>query len=123
MISYAFKQDDKVYYDLQELKGMGKVVGFAAWGDPVRGKMYIIEPDENIMSQTYPFTHFPCSESYLTRVMTEREMFEQSFKRPKNYRHLSSKEQWEIDKALGILDWNGEGLTEEDRKRMKEHYT
>lgn len=39
--------------------------------------------------------------------MTEREMYEASYKRPSNYFKLSSQSQWEIDKALGILDWIG----------------
>ena len=54
--------------------------------------------------------------------MTEREMFEASFKRPKNYFKLPEDEQWRIDKELGLLDWRGEGLTEEDLKRFREHY-
>jgi hypothetical protein len=54
--------------------------------------------------------------------MTEREMFEQSFKRPSNYFKLSPERQWEIDKDLGILDWEGEDLSEEDIKRFKSHY-
>lgn len=54
--------------------------------------------------------------------MTQREMFEESFKRPSNYFKLSSQRQWEIDDMLGILDWDGEGLSEEDLKRFKEHY-
>ncbi len=54
--------------------------------------------------------------------MSEREMFEKSFERPKNYFKLSPESQWEIDKNLGILDWIGEGLTIEDKKRFKEHY-
>ena len=49
-------------------------------------------------------------------------MFEKSFKRPKNFFKLSGREQWDIDKSLGILDWEGEGLTEEDHKRFQEHY-
>ena len=55
--------------------------------------------------------------------MTEREMFEKSFERPTNYLHLGAFEQWDIDKALGILDWKGENLSEEDQKRIKNHYT
>lgn len=55
-------------------------------------------------------------------LMTEREMFEASFRRPKNFFHLSAEEQWRIDKELGILDWNGEDLTAEDNKRFKAHY-
>lgn len=54
--------------------------------------------------------------------MTEREMFEKSFQRPKNYFKLSPERQWEIDKDLGILDWMGEGLNEKDKERFNEHY-
>jgi len=54
--------------------------------------------------------------------MTEREMFEKSFQRPKNFFQLSPQEQWDIDKRLGILDWRGEDLTEEDKKRFSAHY-
>lgn len=54
--------------------------------------------------------------------MTEREMFEKSFERPRNYFKLSPETQWEIDAALGILDWKGEDLSEEDQKRFREHY-
>lgn len=49
-------------------------------------------------------------------------MFEQSFKRPKNYLMLSAEEQWAIDKSLGILDWKGEYLTDEDSARINAHY-
>ena len=55
--------------------------------------------------------------------MTEREMFEKSFQRPKNYFQLSEDEQWEIDEKLGILDWEGEDLTAEDINRFNEYYT
>ena len=54
--------------------------------------------------------------------MTEREMFEKSFQRPKNYFKLDAYSQWRIDDALGILDWEGENLSEEDKKRFKGHY-
>jgi len=54
--------------------------------------------------------------------MNEREMFEKSFQRPKNYFKLSPERQWEIDKDLGILDWMGEGLSDDDMKRFHEHY-
>jgi len=54
--------------------------------------------------------------------MNEREMFEKSFERPRNFLSLSPKEQWDIDKSLGILDWVGSSLSEEDLKRIKEHY-
>lgn len=54
--------------------------------------------------------------------MNEREMFEQSFKRPSNFFKLNEARQWEIDKALGILDWQGEGLSKEDKARFESHY-
>ena len=49
-------------------------------------------------------------------------MFEKSFQRPKNYFQLSPQRQWEIDEYLGILDWIGSDLTEEEIKRFKDHY-
>ncbi len=58
----------------------------------------------------------------VNKQMTEREMFEASFKRPKNFFKLTAREQWNIDAGLGILDWNGDGLTKEDKKRFDEHY-
>ncbi len=54
--------------------------------------------------------------------MTEREMFEKSFQRPTNFFTLSAEKQWEIDKSLGILDWEGSDLTEQDKQRFKSHY-
>ena len=54
--------------------------------------------------------------------MSEREMFEASFGRPQNYFKLSAERQWDIDKDLGILDWVGTGLTDEDKNRMIEYY-
>lgn len=55
--------------------------------------------------------------------MTQKEMFEASFKRPRNYLKLSEWEQWRIDAALGILDWRGEDLSDSDMKRIEDHYT
>lgn len=55
--------------------------------------------------------------------MSEREMFEKSFQRPKNYFKLTPRRQWEIDKELGILDWMGEDLIPEDKIRFQAHYT
>jgi len=54
--------------------------------------------------------------------MNNKEMFEKSFERPKNYFKLSAERQWEIDEMLGILDWDGSDLTEEEKKRFKDHY-
>jgi hypothetical protein len=54
--------------------------------------------------------------------MTEREMFERSFQRPTNYFKLSEREQWKIDSELGILDWEGSGLSKEDIELFNKHY-
>ena len=54
--------------------------------------------------------------------MTEREMFEKSFERPSDYFELSAEHQWQIDAKLGILDWEGNDLTDKDRLRFKNHY-
>jgi len=54
--------------------------------------------------------------------MNERQMFERSFQRPSNYFKLPASVQWDIDKSLGILDWMGEGLSDEDMKRFNDHY-
>jgi len=54
--------------------------------------------------------------------MTEKDMFEESFKRPSNYFKLSPQKQWDIDAALGILDWEGSGLSNLDRARFAQHY-
>lgn len=49
-------------------------------------------------------------------------MFEKSFSRPKNYFKLTPRRQWEIDDMLGILDWLGGNLTEEEKKRFDDYY-
>lgn len=54
--------------------------------------------------------------------LKEKEMFEKSFSRPSNYFKLSPERQWEIDDDLGILDWEGGHLTEEEQARFKAHY-
>ena len=47
--------------------------------------------------------------------MTEGEMYIRSFERPKNFFLLPGSEQWDIDKRLGILDWNG-GCSHDNEK-------
>lgn len=54
--------------------------------------------------------------------MTEQEMFEKSFQRPKDYFELSEQQRWEIDNALGILDWKGVDLTKEEKQKYWNHY-
>ncbi|KKN13809.1 hypothetical protein LCGC14_1002570 [marine sediment metagenome] len=54
--------------------------------------------------------------------MTQREMFEVSFKRPRDYFDLSPRRQFEIDGALGILDWSMCELSSEDLQRYTGYY-
>lgn len=54
--------------------------------------------------------------------MTEKEMFEKSFQRPRNYFDLSDSEQWRIDDELGILDWRGSDISAEDFQRFCDYY-
>lgn len=54
--------------------------------------------------------------------LSQREMFEESFKRPANFFKLSPNKQWDIDSQLGILDWDGGNLSPEDLDRFRNHY-
>ncbi len=56
--------------------------------------------------------------------MTNREMFEQSFLRPHNYFELDPQKQWDIDKSLGILDWEGfdSSYSLKEKDRFFDHY-
>jgi hypothetical protein len=51
--------------------------------------------------------------------MTHKEMFESAKKRPLNHYKLSPQEQWDIDKKLGILDWEGPRTPEELKELQK----
>ena len=52
-----------------------------------------------------------------------QEMYERSFGRPANYFELGPQAQWAIDEGLGILDWDGVLMTDEERARYRAHYT
>jgi hypothetical protein len=54
--------------------------------------------------------------------MDQREMFEASFRRPPDYFQLSEQRRWAIDSDLGILDWDGNDLSEADKVRFNAHY-
>jgi len=57
----------------------------------------------------------------MNNMATNIDMYETSFKRPKNFLKLSPKEQWSIDAMLGILDWDGE-MTDAELERFNAHY-
>ena len=52
---------------------------------------------------------------------TQREMFERSFQRPRNFFRLTAEERWEIDSRLGILDMEIEPSLA-DLERIRAHY-
>ena len=54
--------------------------------------------------------------------MNNLDMYEKSFQRPRDFFKLSGAEQWEIDKRLGILDWDGSHMTSKQMERYIEHY-
>lgn len=58
-------QDTRVEFNLDGLRGTGKVVGIATNGQPVIGRSIIIEPDQPIISEVYKFSHFTVFEAYL----------------------------------------------------------
>lgn len=49
--------------------------------------------------------------------LSQKEMAEKSKERPANYEKLSAREQWQIDKELGILDWDGKEGGSDGRTR------
>ena len=54
--------------------------------------------------------------------MTELEMFEKSFQRPNNFFSLTESEKCDIDKRLGILNWDIRNLSNKQMERFIEHY-
>lgn len=52
------KQGTRIEFTVQTLKGNGTIVGLASNGQPIIGEGYIIEPDEKLDSEVYPYTHF-----------------------------------------------------------------
>lgn len=55
-------------------------------------------------------------------MKNQKQMFEASFERPSDFFELDTEVQWAIDKSLGILDWEGGNLSEEEKQRFKDHY-
>ncbi len=51
------------------IKGSGKIVGIASNALPIIGRNYIIEPDDRIDNDTYPYSHFVCPEIFIERLI------------------------------------------------------
>lgn len=62
-----YKQDDLVTFDMNPIKGVGRVCGIAHVGVPILGVGYILEIVSIETPLTdYPFTHFQLFESFIT---------------------------------------------------------
>jgi hypothetical protein len=62
-----YKQDQKVHFDINGLKGVGKIVGKST-ENQFGGDVYIIEPEISIKSETYPYTHITCCETHIKSI-------------------------------------------------------
>ena len=64
------KQGQKIEYHVDgSLHGFGKIVGKAKNDLPIIGGTYIIEPEEPINSDVYPYTHFVLFETQFKLIM------------------------------------------------------
>ena len=61
-------QGDKVSFNAGGLKGTGVVCGKASMEKPVVGADYIIQPDQSISSEVYPYSHISLPECHLTII-------------------------------------------------------
>lgn len=62
------KQNTRIEFNIDSLKGTGKIVGVATIGLPIIGCSYIIEPDEPIKNEAYEYTHFVAFESQFKTI-------------------------------------------------------
>ena len=56
------KQGQRIRYTLGDDQGLGRIVGKALEDLPFIGGTYIIEPDDSIKSESYPYSHFVANE-------------------------------------------------------------
>ena len=56
----------------------------------------------------------------MTTSNKQRELGLKALERPRGYSNLPARSQWHVDSILGILDWNGTGLTKDEMKQLKE---
>ena len=53
-----FKQGTRVKFNIYGIIAEGKIVGISTIGYALIGKMYIIEPDIELNSEKYEYSHF-----------------------------------------------------------------
>ena len=63
--SEELTQGTRVRFDVQSFKGDGKIVGVATNGHAIIGKLFIIEPDKQLDSEVYNYSHFCAWESQI----------------------------------------------------------
>jgi hypothetical protein len=67
-LSKDFIQNQKVFYDTQNIKGIGQIKGIHK-EHPIFGQTYIIEDlSNNLPNKTYKFTNFLCSAIFLKEI-------------------------------------------------------
>jgi hypothetical protein len=60
------KQGQRVRFNVHTLVGTGVIVGKSTTEQAVIGASYIIQPDNDITTDFYPYSHFTAFESQLT---------------------------------------------------------
>ena len=68
MIELNLKQNDRVIFNNNLIKGTAIVMGIANTGDAILGKNYIIKPDNRIVTDDYNFECIRMHELYLRKL-------------------------------------------------------
>jgi hypothetical protein len=126
----VFATDDRVDFDLNEVSGSGTILGLSSSFD--YAKFWIVLLDEPIKDErglwralVIPESCIRCEEIRVVKCVDtlsdKAEVCEEvkdhpsfgpmataSLERSANYWDMSSEEQWQEDKRLGILDWDGD---------------
>ena len=63
-----FKQDQRVHFEMGNIVGDGKIVGLISNEAPILGHRYIVEPDQPINNEIYPYTHFAIYQNQLKTI-------------------------------------------------------
>lgn len=66
-----FPQNTKVKFRIngdETNVGTGRIVGIAKEGIPILGRHYIIEPDHDLNSEYYPYSHFVLPEIWFEPI-------------------------------------------------------
>ena len=62
------KQEQRVHFEMGNIVGDGKIVGVCTTEMPILGYKYIIEPDQPITNEVYPYSHFTIFQNQLTKI-------------------------------------------------------